>query len=99
MENTSERPKARDTGTMASISDGFSAFHEEVDKARANMLGSQGSAFKVERAAVDDRSQQAALDKHKNFDELYASVFAKNGGGGGGKRNKVDDTFDQIIAA
>lgn len=65
---------------MAAISDGFSAFHKEVDDARANMLGSRGSAFSVERAnneradkATSDKAQQAVLDSMKHGN-IFASV-------------------------
>ncbi len=66
---------------MAAISDGFSAFHMEVDKARANMLGASDTAFSAKRTPVTDESQQSALDKIKDTN-IYASVFnnsSKNG--------------------
>lgn len=81
---------------MAAISDGFSAFHMEVDKARANMLGAKDTAFSAERAPVTDASQQSALDKMKETN-IYASVFT--GKNSGGRRNSVDERIDQIIAA
>lgn len=96
MENTSEKVQTKDNSTMAAISDGFSAFHMEVDKVRANMLGSKDTAFSAERAPVTDASQQIALDKAKETN-IYASVF--NQQGKAPKWNSVDQRMQDIIAA
>ncbi len=75
MENTSERSQTKDNSTMVAITDGFSAFHTELDTVRANMLGSKGTLFNAERTPQTDSAQQSALDKAKDTN-IYASVFA-----------------------
>jgi len=69
-----------------------------VDKVRANMLGSKGSAFSAERVQQTPESQQSALDKMKDTN-IYASVFNNNGKSAGGKWNSVDQRMEDIIAA
>ncbi len=98
MENTSERPKARDTSTLASITDGASeALFAEVDKLAPSMLGARGSSFSVARAEQTDAAQQSALDKAKDHN-IYASVFQQQGKGAP-KWNSMDQRMEDIIAA